>query len=128
MVLMAKKLDEDGVYAYRVVRYEDDGAKCVLSPMVSCFDFPGGSEYNEQEKEFTIASDEMPEKIRLNYLQKGTPVTLYGLKKASHLNGKKGDARKYNEETKRYAVHLFDKTLGTVSVKMDNLHVLIDLP
>lgn len=99
--------------------------------MKSAHDFEGGIHY-EEGKEFTVATNEMPEKVQLG---KGTPVIVHGLKrgkrdKAVRLNGRIGDARKYDEETQRYEVHFEDKTLAPskASVKMANLQILFDLP
>ncbi len=60
--------------------------------------------------------------------QKGTPVICHGLKRAQHINGKIGNARAFDPETVRYAVHFEDKTLKPVSVKKENLRVVFELP
>lgn len=124
-----KKDKDDSVHSYRFVRYENNDAKCIISPMANAHDFEGGNSY-EEGKEFAIDTDQFQAKFRL--ATAGTPVMLQGLQsqKATHLNGKIGDARKYNKDTKRYEVHFEDKTLvpRSASVKMANLRILTDLP
>jgi len=109
---------------YRFVRYEGD--ECVLAPMKSAHDFPGGNDY-EEGKEFSIDIADMPEKIRLG---PGTPVVCVGLKSTVQLNGMLGDARKYNKETKRYQVRFEDPSVTprTASVKLSNLQIVLELP
>lgn len=58
----------------------------------------------------------------------GTPVVCHGLINASHLNGKIGDAREYNFDTDRYAVHFDDTSLKPVSVRRENLRIVFELP
>ncbi len=120
--------DEDGLY--RFVRYEEDGS-CVLAPMANSHDFPGGNAYEGSGREFTIDAADMSTKIRLSTGSSGgTPVKCVGLKGAAHLNGKIGDARKYDKETERYVVHFEDKSVQPqiAKVKMQNLQLLVDLP
>ena len=61
-------------------------------------------------------------------LAPGTPVICHGLVNASHLNGKIGDARTFDCNTKRYEVHFEDASLKPCSVKAINLRILFELP
>jgi hypothetical protein len=62
----------------------------------------------------------------------GTPVVCHSLKNATHLNGKIGDAKEYNNRTGRCEVHFEDKNLKpkpvSVAVKRENLRILFELP
>lgn len=49
-------------------------------------------------------------------------------KNAAHLNGKIGDAREFNFDTCRYAVHFEDNSLEPVCVKPENLRIVFELP
>jgi len=127
-VRRVKMLEEgnDDIWAHRLVRYEGEGNRCVITPMTTSHDFPGGNDYQGDGTEFTITMDEFIDKFNLC---EGTPVMCIGLKssKGAQLNGKIGDIRDYNEESQRYAIHFQDKALKPASVKMNNLQVVFDL-
>ena len=57
--------------------------------------------------------------------REGTPVVCHGSKKASHLNGKIGDARSYNYGTSCYGVH-FEHASKPVAVKKENLRIVFE--
>ena len=57
-----------------------------------------------------------------------TPVILFGLKKAMHLNGKVGEIRSRNEMTGRYEVHFEDKNLTPHMILRENFSILFELP
>ena len=69
---------------------------------------------------FTIASKDI-------WWREGTPVVCQGLKKASHLNGKIGDARSFNDGTGHYGVH-FEHASKPVAVKKENLRIVFEIP
>ena len=69
---------------------------------------------------FTIASKDI---LR----REGTPVICHGLKLASHLNGKIGDARSFNDGTGHYGVH-FEHASKPVAVKKENLRIVFEIP
>lgn len=102
---MSEKDTTDGIWAYRLVRYEDDYTRCVIVPMVTAHDFVGGKDYQGDEKEFSMTIGEFHDKF---ILCDGTPIMCIGLKspKGAQLNGKIGDSRKYNKETLRYEIIL----------------------
>ena len=56
----------------------------------------------------------------------GTPVICHGLKKASHLNGKIGDARSFNDGTGHYGVH-FEHACNPVVVKKETLGIVFEI-
>lgn len=117
----------DGIYAHRLVRYDNEYNSCVIAPMATAHDFVGGKDYQGDEKEFTVSIGEFHDKF---ILCDGTPVMCIGLKspKGAQLNGKIGDSRNYNKETQRYEIHFEDKASKPASVKMNNLQVIFDLP
>jgi len=103
---------------FEALQYENDGEKCVLrvkgpikEPRVT-----------EEEQTFKVDS------AQVRPCLKGTPVELFGLKRADHLNGMIGDARDYCDSTDRFVVHLEDKGWKPVKVKPANLRVVFELP
>jgi hypothetical protein len=58
----------------------------------------------------------------------GIPVICHGLSNATHLNGKIGDIRSYDESTGRYGVYFEDETVEPKSVKPQNLRIVFELP
>ena len=61
----------------------------------------------------------------------GTPVEVvcHSLENpAAHLNGKIGDARDYNKESRRYTIHFEDKSLEPVAITQTKMRILFELP
>ncbi len=56
------------------------------------------------------------------------PVICHGLKNASQLNGKIGDARSFDPTEERFCVLFEDPSLLPKCVKAENLRILFDLP
>jgi len=107
-------------FLFQALRYEDDGEKCIAyGPLEERLSSPR----NVPEGETTTfaTKDVIP--------IPGTPVICHGLEKVSHLNGKLGDVRSWDEEkTDRYEVHFEDKGLKPCSVKSENVRILFELP
>jgi len=102
---------------YEALRFENDGGKCVLQGPIK--------EQRVVDEEQTFEADSA--QVRPCHTR-GTPVELYGLKKADHLNGMIGDARDYCDSTDRFVVYLEDKGWKPVKVKPENLRVVFELP
>lgn len=58
----------------------------------------------------------------------GTPVICHGLKTLTHLNGKIGDLRSWDEANECFKVHFEDKKLVPCLVKDNFLRILFELP
>ena len=93
---------------YKALRYEDDGNTCVL--LQSYMHSP-----------FSVTSNSV-------HFDMGVPVIYNSLKGATHLNGKIGDVRSWDNTTKRYGVHFEDQSLDPAGVKQQNLRIVFDLP
>ena len=109
---------------YHAIRYEDDGKKCVLwGPWAQMGVREEDTRWlaEEEKRNITIDADKL-------ILLPGTPVVCHGLKNASHLNGKIGDARSFNEDIKRWSVHFENKRLKPCLVKPENLRIVFGLP
>lgn len=100
---------------FQALRYKDDGKICIVQGPVL-------DERNVEEEEiFEVdTADIIP--------CQGTPAVCHSLQKATHLNGKIGDRRAFDEETDRYEVHFEGKSLKPVKVKTDNVRIVFDLP
>lgn len=111
----------NGKQLFEALRYEQDGKKCVVQG-------PIAEPRNAQEEE-TFAVDTADLRYAL-----GTPLICHGLKiagrpkKATHLNGKIGDLRGWDDETNCYEVHFEDKKVGTRLVNRKFLRILFELP
>ena len=104
------------------MRYEADGDKyAVRRSSHGAFD-------NNDYISPGSAKGEIPAVARKgNLWRKGTPVICHGLKKASYLNGKIGDARSYNDGTGHYGVH-FEQARTPVAVKKEHLRIMFEFP
>ena len=102
--------DEDAYVLMKARRLEADGQVNVLREPT-----------NEDGQTFLVGANDI-------ICHDGTPVVCHGLINASHLNGKIGDAREYNFDTDRYAVHFDDMNLKPVSVRRENLRIVFELP
>ena len=101
---------------YQVLRYEDDGKKCVVQGPF--FSEPRNV---EEEETLTVAIEDL-------IYDEGTPVTCHGLEGSmSDLNGNIGDVRSWNEETGCYEVNLEDN-IEPCFVKPKNIRILFELP
>jgi hypothetical protein len=100
--------------SYKLLRYS--GEKCVIrGPMTF-------EKYGEGEgKIMTVDIADV------GFLPPA-PVVCVGLKGATHLNGKIGDAREYDPKKERYMVVFEDPSLKSAFVKYENLRVLTDVP
>ena len=105
-------------YSFHVQQYDED-TKCytVTGPITD----PTGPRNFEDERVMAIP-------VELVVPTLGCPVVCHGLQKASHLNGKIGDARDFDFKAGRYVVHFEDKSLKPFLVKPENLRILVDLP
>lgn len=100
---------------FKLIEYTSAGGKCVVrGPMT----YEG---WGNEGKTFTVSIGDV------TYLPP-VPVVCQGLKGASHLNGKIGDAREFNDDVGRYKVYFEDTKLKSVLVKKENLRVLFELP
>lgn len=76
-------------------------------------------------------SKENTELVHPEYLayEAGTPVVCYGLKNASHLNGKIGDIRSINMKNGRYQIYFEDTNLKPpmAEVRHQNVRIVFDL-
>lgn len=108
--------------AYHTQRYEDDGKKCVLKGPTCRWSNGEAMIAKEEDMKVIVVDSE------LVALSEGIPVACHGLKNATHLNGKIGDARRFDTKAKRWSVHFEDKTLKPCLVKPENLRILFDLP
>eukprot|EP00571_Detonula_confervacea_P002527 CAMPEP_0172319320 /NCGR_PEP_ID=MMETSP1058-20130122/37344_1 /TAXON_ID=83371 /ORGANISM="Detonula confervacea, Strain CCMP 353" /LENGTH=454 /DNA_ID=CAMNT_0013034333 /DNA_START=28 /DNA_END=1393 /DNA_ORIENTATION=+ len=99
---------------YQAIRYEE-GNKCLVQgPIATSRDV-------DKEKTFIVGTDDL-------ILTPGTPVLCHGLKNASHLNGKIGDARMFDPLKERYPVHFEDANLKPCLIKLENIRIIFDLP
>eukprot|EP00984_Skeletonema_dohrnii_P013938 scaffold5837_cov98-Skeletonema_dohrnii-CCMP3373.AAC.10 len=104
---------------FEALQHENDGEKCVLKvkgPIMK-------PRVVDEEQTFEVDSA-----LVAPCDGPGTPVVLYGLKRANHLNGMIGDVRDYCDSTDRFVVHLEGKGLKPVKVKHANLRVVFELP
>lgn len=77
----------------------------------------------DEEETFPVAMNEI-------LLGVAVPMLLYGLKSATHLNGKVGEIRGFRGKSMplRYEIHFEDEGLKPVIVKGNNLRIAFDLP
>ena len=101
---------ESKVCGYLALRYEDDGKKCIVE----------GPTDSDTKQTLTVDSSDIIYTI-------GVPVTIYGLVKASHLNGKEGEVRSFDEEKQRHEVLFEDESLKPCLVKPTNLRISFDV-
>jgi hypothetical protein len=110
---------------YRVIRYTSDGERCVVQGPVSKVVYDPRSNRSEPSHD---GAERTFEAERANVVtSRGTPVVCTGLQKATHLNGKIGDRREFDEDTGRYTIHFEDETLKPVMVKPENIRIVFDL-
>jgi len=95
---------------YMALRYEEDGKKCIVE---------GPTDSNAKQT-LTVESDDIIYTI-------GVPVTCHGLVKASHLNGKEGEVRSFDEEKQRHEILFEDESLKPCLVKPTNLRISFDV-
>jgi hypothetical protein len=103
---------------FEALQHEDDGEKCVQKVKGPIKE----PRVVEEEQTFKVDS------AQVHLSHNGTPVELFGLKRADLLNGMIGDVRDYCDSTDRYVVHLEGKGLKPVKVKPENLRVVFELP
>ena len=101
--------------AFQALRYEEDGGKCVIQGPIA------DPRNIQSEQMLTVASEDI-------ILGHGTPVVCHGLKKATHLNGKIGDIRSWDEASECFKVHFEDEGLEPCPVKDKFLRILFELP
>ena len=114
-VWYVKIKSRDESESFQALRYEEDGRKCVVQgPIVTPRNI-------QDEITFTVASEDI-------YLTLGTPVVCHGLKFSTHLNGKIGDLRSWDEASGLFKVHFEDTDLEPCPVKQDFMRILFELP
>lgn len=116
-------INEDEVF--RAVRYTSDGEKCVVQGPIPNIVYdprmnPSESSNFGAERTFEVSRADV-------ITSRGTPVVCTGLQKATHLNGKIGDRRDFDEDTGRYTIHFEDEKVKPVKVKPENLRIVFDL-
>ena len=109
---------------YDILRYDDDSDKYVLHGPWMKLNCPVEDARNVKAEEVKTIIADADDLI----LCPGTPVICHGLRNASHLNDKIGDAREFKKEMGRYSVHFEDPSLKSCLIKPGNLRVLFDLP
>ena len=97
---------ESKVCGYLALRYVEDGKKCIVE----------GPTDSDAKQTLTVESDDIIYTI-------GVPVTCHGLVKASHLNGKEGEVRSFDEEKQRHQILFEDESLKPCLVKPTNLRI-----
>jgi len=110
--------DCDEEQVFQALRYENEGAICVVKGPVS------RPRNEEDEGIFHVESN-------LISPHSGTPVICHGLVSASHLNGQLGDVRggRYNDDGMlRLEVHFEKSSLKSALVKPKNVRVAFELP
>ena len=110
----------DEINVFQALRYEEDGDKCVAQgPIMEPV------RDTQAEQMFTVAASDL-------MFVFGTPVVCHGSKELSHLNGKIGDLRSWQEETNgRYMIHFEDEDREPSGGRMAeerNIRILFDLP
>ena len=101
---------------FQALRYENDGKKCILQGPIA------QPRNVKEEKSFAVATK------NITYCY-GTPVVCRGLENPfSHLNGKIGDVRSWDDETDCYEVQFEDKNVEPCSVHHKNIRILFKLP
>lgn len=105
------------VRVFQLLRYKDDGMKCVVQgPILNPRSI-------EEEEAFVFDTNDT------RRIQQGTPVVCHGLTGVSSpLNGKIGDVRGWTKESASYNVHFEDKDLGHSLIAAAHLRVLFGLP
>jgi hypothetical protein len=99
---------------FQAIRYEGD--QCVVRVLTQ----QQGVQHDNERLIKVKANDIIP--------SKASPVVCHGLKNASHLNGKIGDVRGFDEDEMRCEVHFEDKNILPKCVKPENLRILFILP
>jgi len=99
---------------FQALRYEEGGGKCVVQG-------PIADPRNIQD-EVTFAVDNTAD---LGF-GLGSPVICHGLKKATHLNGKIGEIRSYDEDNECFKVHFEGGGLEPMRAKF--LRIVFELP
>jgi hypothetical protein len=99
---------------FQAIRYEGD--QCVVRVLTK----QQGVQHGNKRLIKVKANDIIP--------SKASPVVCHGLKNASHLNGKIGDVRGFDEDEMRCEVHFEDKNILPKCVKPENLRILFVLP
>ena len=74
-----------------------------------------------EEEPLTVATEDL-------IIIAGTPIVCHGLGISSHLNGKIGDLRSWDEATDCHEVHFEDEHLEPRSVKPENIRIIFELP
>lgn len=95
---------------------EQGGEKCTVRGP-----FAGDRDANKEKTFIVELSDLFP--------TMGSPVVCFGLRNATHLNGKIGDVRHLHDDG-RYEVHFEDVSLkpNVARVKPENVRLVVDLP
>lgn len=126
-------IDQDDVY--RIVRYTADGEGCIVQGPIPKAVYDPRINHDTDLVNFVLnrsdpsGTGERTFELELSNVvtSKGTPVVCTGLQKATHLNGKIGDRRDYDEDTGRYAIHFEDGRLKPVKVKPENFRIVFEL-
>ena len=83
--------EEDGSKRYFALCYEDDGKTCTIERIAEEEEEEEAGNSDEKKQTLTVSSYDLRFTV-------GTPVIYQGLVNASHLNGKVGEVRSFNEE------------------------------
>ena len=112
-IVVTLQSEEDGSKRYFALCYEDDGKTCTIERIPE-EEEAGNSD--EKKQTLTVSSYDLRFTVHSSYLS--------GVVNASHLNGKVGEVRSFNEEKQRYQVLFEDSSLKSCLVKPTNLMLL----
>lgn len=130
---LLSRLKERRVYIkgdiFEALRYQSGGDKCVVEgPLFVPRDALEQSVYTFDDLEMGQELMEGNFETSDLLLICGTPVICQGLQNATHLNGKLGDVRSFNEKKNRYVIHFEDESLKPALVKRGNVRIVFELP
>ena len=107
---------------FYALRYENEGMSCVVKGPVAA---SAGGSSSTQEDHMKMITLSLP--VSDVFPGPGTPVVCQGLSaERTHLNGKIGDIRGFNEG--KFEVHFEGSAFGPAIVKPENLRIMFDLP
>lgn len=90
-IVVTLQSEEDGSKRYFALCYEDDGKTCTIERIAEEEEEEEAGNSDEKKQTLTVSSYDLRFTV-------GTPVIYQGLVNASHLNGKVGEVRSFNEE------------------------------
>ena len=110
---------EDCAEQYQVLELDEEEQTYLIKGPITV----GLPEQRNEDEEVTRTVSMSDVRLYTN-----TPVFCHGLIKAQHLNGMPGEARDYNADSCRYAVHFEDQTVEPATVRGANLRIALVLP